>query len=192
MVGRGPTVQAADLPEASLCSGAGPALPYADGPFVIGVISDTHGHLYPEIARLLEGVDYIIHAGDVGSAEVLEALRSIAPLVAVRGNCDVQAWATALPPRAEVELAGVRIAVAHMAPRPQVPSGAATVVISGHSHIAALEQRGDVLYLNPGSAGPRRFGRPRTIARLEIWAPPPGRPGDAPRAQAEIVAVDGD
>ena len=87
-------------------------------PFVVGVISDTHGHLYPRVARLLEGVDHIIHAGDIGSAEVLRALRSIAPVVAVRGNCDLGVWADALPSRAEVELAGVRIVVGHVSSAP--------------------------------------------------------------------------
>ena len=160
-------------------------------PFVVGVISDTHGHLYPRVAQLLKGVDHLIHAGDVGSAEVLRALRSIAPLLAVRGNCDLDSWAGGLPARAEVELAGVRVVVGHMAPRLESENGGqAMVVISGHSHIASLEQRGSVLHLNPGSAGPRRFGRARTIAQLEIWAPAAGEPGGSPRVMARILSAE--
>jgi putative phosphoesterase len=160
-------------------------------PLVVGVVSDTHSHLYPRVVQLLEGVDHIIHAGDVGSAEVLRALRAIAPVIAVRGNCDLDGWANTLPSRVEVELAGVRIVVAHVALRPEGgSSGQAMVVVSGHSHIASLEQRGPVLYLNPGSAGPRRFGRPRTIAQLEIWPPAAGEPAESPRVAARILSAD--
>jgi len=160
-------------------------------PFVVGIISDTHSHLYPQAAQLLGGVDHIIHAGDVGSAEVLRALRSIAPVVAVRGNCDHGGWADALPGWAEVELAGVRIVVGHIAPRPVSGGGGqAMVVVSGHSHIASLEQRGPVLHVNPGSAGPRRFGRPRTIAKLEIWPPAAGEAAGSPRVAARILSAD--
>jgi putative phosphoesterase len=165
-------------------------------PLVVGVLSDTHGNLHTRVAQLLEGVDHIIHAGDVGSAEVLTALRSIAPVIAVRGNCDLGSWADALPARAEVELAGVRIVVAHIAPRPQTERGGQpAVVISGHSHIASIQRRDDALYLNPGSAGPRRFGRPRTLALLEIFAPTsaPGSEaaGDGfPRVIANITVAD--
>ena len=162
------------------------------------MLSDTHGRLYPQVAQLLEGVDYIVHAGDVGSGEVLKALRSIAPVVAVRGNCDLENWADSLPARAEVELEGVRIVVGHIAQRaasapPKTGSGGQPlVVVSGHSHIASLEQRGNVLYLNPGSAGARRFGRPRTIARLEIWAPPADGQAGASRVTAQILSAEGD
>ncbi len=139
----------------------------------VGVLSDTHGHLYPEVAEGLEGVDHIIHAGDVGTSEVLRALRLIAPVTAVRGNVDMGNWADALPPRAEVELAGVRVVVSHTTLRIDGAGhvGGPLVVVSGHSHVAAIEWRGGVLYLNPGSAGPRRFGRPRTMARMEIRLP---------------------
>ncbi len=158
---------------------------------VVGVISDTHGHLYPRVAQLLKGVDHIVHAGDVGSREVLTALRSIAPVVAVRGNCDLGSWADALPLRAEVELAGVSIVVGHMASRPLAESGRQPiVVVSGHSHVASLERRDEVVYVNPGSAGPRRFGRPRTIVLLEIWAPVPGGAEGSPRVTARILSAE--
>jgi putative phosphoesterase len=157
---------------------------------VVGVLSDTHGHLYPRVARLLEGVVHIIHAGDVGSAEVLKALRSIAPVVAVRGNCDLGSWADALPVRAEVELAGVSIVVGHMALRPPAESGQPIVVVSGHSHVASVERRDEVVYVNPGSAGPRRFGRPRTIVQLEIWAPAPGGAEGSPRVAARVLSAE--
>jgi uncharacterized protein len=162
------------------------AAPAPAVPLVVGVISDTHGHLYPQVTERLRGVDHIIHAGDVGSPEVLKALRLIAPVVAVRGNVDAGAWADALPSRAQVELGGVCVVVGHVSPRPDGAGrpGQPVVVVAGHSHVAALEQRGGILYVNPGSAGPRRFGRPRTLVRLEIWPPRPSGEtgGDAPGA----------
>ncbi len=143
---------------------------------VIGILSDTHGQLYPQVMESLRGVDHIIHAGDVGSPQVLASLRQIAPVTAVRGNCDLEAWAADLPPRVEVTLGGARILVGHVAQRPCAGPHASqlqgdqdfVVVVCGHSHVAAVEHHDGVLYLNPGSAGPRRFGRPRTVARLEI------------------------
>jgi putative phosphoesterase len=177
---------------------------------VVGVLSDTHGHLYPRVRQLLEGVDHIIHAGDVGSPQVLTELRAIAPVTAVRGNCDAGAWAQSLPVRAEVELEGARILVGHVAGRlrdevasggPGAPeshsvtqSGPFAVVISGHSHVASIEKRDGVLHLNPGSAGPRRFGRPRTVARLEIGAPRESgvaeKSGAGPEVSATILVAD--
>ena len=169
---------------------------------VIGVLSDTHGQLYPRVVESLRGVDHIIHAGDIGAAQVLTALRQIAPVTAVRGNCDLEAWAADLPPRAELTLGGARILVGHMVRRER--AGARedrlqdapdfAVIVFGHSHVAAVEEREGVLYLNPGSAGPRRFGRPRTVARLEI-APAGGSeseplPGARPQITAEILTVD--
>ena len=147
---------------------------------VVGVISDTHGHLYSDVKELLRGVDHIVHAGDICSVSLLTELRGIAPVTAVRGNCDVGAWAEALPARAEVRLGGVRILVVHVggrmggryrgieAARQEPDSDAPHVVISGHSHQPMIEERDDVLFLNPGSAGPRRWGRPRTMAYLRI------------------------
>jgi uncharacterized protein len=168
----------------------------ASGSIAVGVLSDTHGHLYGRVAQLLEGADQIVHAGDLGSQEVLRSLRSIAPVVAVRGNCDLDPWAAALPLRAELELGGVRIVVGHMVSmaergRLQLESGKRpVVVVSGHSHIASLEQHDAFVQLNPGSAGPRRFGRPRTIARLEIWPPPAGEPGGLPRVTAQLLSAE--
>jgi putative phosphoesterase len=150
-----------------------------NGSIVVGVLSDTHGHLYPETMKALEGADHIIHAGDVGAPEILRVLQTLAPITAVRGNCDLGAWAEALPKTAELTIGGARIIVTHAAPRstaqketgrPLHDNEDVAVVVYGHSHLAAVDQRGRVLYLNPGSAGPRRFGRPRTVARLEILA----------------------
>jgi uncharacterized protein len=169
-----------------------PPDPARPAPLIIGVISDTHSHLHPEVVKSLQGVDHIVHAGDVGSAEVLRFLRQIAPVTAVRGNIDMGGWADALPSRAEVELGGVCIVVGHILPRPDGAgrNGQPVVVVSGHSHIAGEQRRDGILYLNPGSAGPRRLGRPRTVARLEIW---PARVGDAasprPRVTAQIITV---
>jgi putative phosphoesterase len=167
-------------------------------PLVVGVISDTHGHLCSEVEKRLQGVDHIIHAGDVGTFEVLRALRRIAPVTAVRGNVDMGGWADALPSRAQVELGGVCIVVGHISPRPDGAgnAGQPVVVVAGHSHVAAKEERAGVLYLNPGSAGPRRFGRPRSMALLEIRPAredaEPGEPGGIPRATAEIIMVEGE
>jgi len=137
---------------------------------VIGVISDTHGLLRPEAVEKLHGSDLIIHAGDVGHAEILEQLRSIAPTFAVRGNVDTSAWAQALPLTEVVEVGDVRIYVLHdIATLDCDPVSAGfAVVIFGHSHRPHAEVRQDVLYLNPGSAGPRRFTLPIAVARLEI------------------------
>jgi uncharacterized protein len=133
----------------------------------IGVISDTHGLLRPEAMEALRGCDRLIHAGDVGSAEVLAQLRGIAPVVAVRGNVDTGRWAAALPWSAVVELDGHAIYVVHIL-SDATPPAEAKAVVYGHSHQPSIEQRGQVLYLNPGSAGPRRFKLPVSIARLSI------------------------
>ena len=182
----------------------------------MGVISDTHGHLYPEVKAALQGVDFIIHAGDIGSPQVLAELRLIAPVTAVRGNCDYDSWALALPARAELTLAGARLVVGHVgwqvqdwaeaankaaaasaaaappAAGAETAHSAATAridaVIFGHSHQSLLERRSGMLYLNPGSAGPRRFNRPRSVARLVIR---PGAPGDvAGRPELDAVIID--
>jgi uncharacterized protein len=135
----------------------------------VGVISDTHGLLRPEACRALRGVARIIHAGDVGSAEVLDGLRAIAPVTAVRGNNDRGPWARALPARATLDVAGVRILVVHdVHVLRDVARLGVALVIAGHSHRPMIEARGGVLFLNPGSAGPRRFTLPVSVARLRV------------------------
>ncbi|MGE5238981.1 MAG: metallophosphoesterase family protein [Chloroflexota bacterium] len=147
---------------------------------VIGVISDTHGLLRSEALRVLHHVERIVHAGDIGSPDVLKQLRDIAPVVAVRGNMDGDAWSYALS-RTEVVQAGkVRLYVLHDLSALDLDPAAAGfgAVISGHSHRPSVRHRDGVLYLNPGSAGPRRFDLPVTVALLRIR-------GDA--LSAEIV-----
>jgi len=134
----------------------------------IGLISDTHGLLRPEAVQALAGVEQIIHAGDVGAADVIERLQAIAPVHAVRGNNDRGPWASALPDRLELEWVGVRIQVLH--DLKELESGPAAsgfqVVIAGHSHKPGIAERGGVLFVNPGSAGPRRFKLPVTVGFL--------------------------
>lgn len=136
----------------------------------IGVISDTHGLLRPAALERLAGSDHIIHAGDIGSPEVIETLRRIAPTTAVRGNIDGGDWAAAYPETAQIELGGKRIYVLHnLSEIDIVPaSHGIDIVISGHTHRPKVETVGGVLYLNPGSAGPRRFSLPIALATLEL------------------------
>ena len=136
----------------------------------VGIISDTHGLLRPQAVEALDGCEQIIHAGDVGKPEVLEALGRLAPTVAVRGNVDRGAWATALPDREAVTVAGTSIYVLHDLHELDLDPAAAgvRVVVSGHSHQPHVENRDGVLYLNPGAAGPRRFRLPVTLCHLEI------------------------
>jgi uncharacterized protein len=139
-------------------------------PETIGVISDTHGLLRPDAITALEGCDRIIHAGDVGSADVLQQLRRLAPVVAVRGNVDKGHWADALPWSAVVELDGHTICVIHILADLDLqaaPAGLRAVVF-GHSHKPSIEERDGVLFLNPGSAGPRRFKSPISVARMSV------------------------
>jgi len=136
----------------------------------VGVISDTHGLLRPEAVAALHDSDFIIHAGDVGDPQILDRLRAIAPTYAVRGNVDTSAWAKALPLTEVVEVGGLQFYILHnlddLDLNPRVAGFAA--VISGHTHRPHAELRDDVLYLNPGSAGPRRFTLPIAVARLEV------------------------
>ena len=136
---------------------------------VVGVISDTHGLLRRSAVAALAGSDAIVHAGDIGRPEVLEGLRAIAPLVAVRGNVD-RGWANALPETTQVDIAGRRILLLHNLVELEIDPRAVgiDVVIAGHSHRPKIESRDGVLYLNPGSAGPRRFSLPIALARIEI------------------------
>ncbi|MCQ4289195.1 metallophosphatase family protein [Pseudomonas stutzeri] len=136
----------------------------------IGIISDTHGLLRPEAVAALKGCDRIIHAGDIGKAEVFDALRELAPLDAIRGNVDSGEWAAEIPERLDLQLGGLRIHVLHdlkeLALNP-ADAGIA-VVIAGHSHQPKIEQIDNVLYINPGSAGRRRFTLPISLALLDI------------------------
>jgi uncharacterized protein len=134
----------------------------------IGVISDTHGLLRPEAIEFLRGSDYIIHAGDVGAPEILDELRALAPLTAVRGNVDKDEWAQKLPESEVLEVAGVAIYVLHDLTQLDLKPKAAgfAVVVSGHSHVPKQELRDRVLYFNAGSAGPRRFKLPVSIGKL--------------------------
>ena len=143
-------------------------------PTLIGLISDTHGLLRDEALRALEGSELIIHAGDVGRSEILTALGAVAPVVAVRGNIDKGAWASKLPVTAVVEAGLVNIYVLHDVHELDLDPAAAgfQIVVSGHSHQPGREERGGVLYINPGSAGPRRFRLPMTVARLDLSEKP--------------------
>jgi hypothetical protein len=137
----------------------------------IGLISDTHGLLRPEAVRALSGVAQIIHAGDVGGPEVIAGLRAIAPVHAVRGNNDQDGWARkSLPLRLSLDMAGARILVLH--DLNELGSDAETngyqVILTGHSHKPAVTERNGTLFVNPGSAGPRRFKLPVTIGYLTI------------------------
>jgi putative phosphoesterase len=139
---------------------------------VVGIISDTHGLLRPEALLALRGSDHILHAGDVGPPDILERLREIAPVTAVRGNVDTDAWADGLPLTAILTVAGRVLYMihdrSHLALYP--PPDDAAAVVFGHSHQALIERQDGVLFLNPGSAGPRRFRLPVTMARLLISA----------------------
>jgi len=137
---------------------------------VIGLISDTHGLLRPEALEALRGCDFIVHAGDVGDGAILERLSRIAPVTAVRGNNDHGAWASALPQSARLEVGARRIYVIHDIAQLDSDPAARGIdaVVFGHSHQPKAEWRGGVLYVNPGSAGPRRFRLPISIARLAV------------------------
>ena len=136
----------------------------------VGVISDTHGLLRPEALQALAGCDQIIHAGDTGAPGILEQLRAIAPVSAVRGNVDRGAWAEILPAAEWVSVGEASLYVLHDVHDLDLDPAAAGVqaVISGHSHQPSIRHERGVLYLNPGSAGPRRFRLPVTLALLEI------------------------
>jgi len=136
----------------------------------IGVISDTHGLLRPQAIDALRGCDPIIHAGDVGRPDVLDQLRAIAPVLAVRGNVDISPWARELPVSRLVAVDDCLIHVLHILDDLDVDPCAAgfAAVIVGHSHQPRIETRGGVLYFNPGSAGPRRFKLPVTVGRLTL------------------------
>jgi len=153
---------------------------------VVGVIADTHGLLRPEALAALAGVDLIVHAGDIGSPAILAELGAIAPVVAVRGNNDRETWAASIPEIATTEIAGRRLYVIHdlkmLAGDPAALG--VDVIISGHSHRPSVQQRSNVVLLNPGSAGPRRFTLPIAVARLHLGPA-------APRVEVVELTVTG-
>ena len=146
---------------------------------IIGVISDTHGLLRPEALAALRGSDYIIHAGDIGDPLILKTLAEIAPVTAIRGNVDWEAWAKRIPSTNVLEAGGISIYVLHNLNELDLKPEAAglDVVVSGHTHVSKTEMKKGVLYFNPGSAGPRRFLLPVTIGRLKV------------RVSAQIVEI---
>ncbi len=141
---------------------------------IIGIISDTHGLLRPEAVAALRDakVAHILHAGDVGNFDIIETLRQIAPVTAIRGNIDLHGACAELPATDAIELAGALLYLVHSVNDLDINLAAAQVaaVISGHSHTAGFETHDNVLFLNPGSAGPRRFKLPVTLALLKIEA----------------------
>jgi uncharacterized protein len=143
-----------------------------DKPFRIGLISDIHNLMRPEALRALSGVDRILHAGDLCGPEVLAELGEIAPVVAVRGNNDRGPWAQSMQVTEAIEIGGVSIYMLHDLSELDLDPGAAgfRIVISGHSHRPSVEDKNGVLFVNPGSAGPRRFRLPISLAILEITA----------------------
>jgi uncharacterized protein len=149
---------------------------------ILGVISDTHGLLRPEAVEALRESHRILHAGDIGGPEILEALARIAPVTAVRGNVDTASWACALPETEIIGASGVSIYMLHDRSRLDLKPEAAgfRVVVYGHSHQPKMEEKSGVLYFNPGSAGPRRFSLPVSVGRLRI---------DAGKVQAEVVEL---
>ncbi|MGO9989324.1 MAG: metallophosphoesterase family protein [Steroidobacteraceae bacterium] len=135
----------------------------------VGLIADTHGLLRPQARSFLLDSDLIVHAGDIGGRGLLEQLQSIAPVSAVRGNNDTEPWAAQLPELQLIDAGGVRVQVIHnLAELSLDPAAGVQVIVSGHSHRPLLERREGVLYVNPGSAGPRRFKLPIAIGELLI------------------------
>jgi putative phosphoesterase len=139
--------------------------------FRIGIISDTHGLLRPEAERRLAGVDHIVHAGDIGRPEIVDALRRIAPVTAIRGNVDSGEWAREYADTELVRLAEKSIYIVHDLNTLHIDARAGIdVIISGHSHVPKIQRIDGILYLNPGSAGPRRFKLPITLATIDVTA----------------------
>jgi putative phosphoesterase len=168
----------------------------------VGLISDTHGLLRPEARTALTGCDRIVHAGDIGAATILDELAALAPVSAVRGNNDVGAWAEHLPETLCVEVEGILIHVLHDVAQLDVAMQALPIriVVAGHSHKPLVRERDGVLYVNPGSAGPRRFRLPVTVAHLVVAggvpsatiielpvAAPPSRPAKRTTGRRPVV-----
>jgi uncharacterized protein len=148
--------------------GKGCALGRNHGQVLVGIISDTHGLLRPEAIDALRGSDLIIHAGDVGKPEVLAELRLLAPVFVVRGNIDTQKWAADLPARKAVQIGLLTFYVLHDIGDLDLAIGGFAAVVYGHSHRPSIANCNGVLFLNPGSAGPRRFKLPVSIARVHV------------------------
>jgi putative phosphoesterase len=150
---------------------------------MVGVISDTHGLLRPEAVSALRGSDLVIHGGDIGNPAVIEELRRLAPTFVVRGNVDTQSWAAALPMTERVAVGELSFYVLHEISQLDLDPAAAgfAAVIFGRSHKPSIERRGSVLFLNPGSSGPRRFKLPVTLARVRV---------SGQQLQPEIVELD--
>jgi len=140
----------------------------------IGLISDTHGLLRPEAIAALQGSELILHAGDVGRPEIVEELNKLAPTIAIRGNVDTAPWCSVLPATQLVELASANIYMLHNVGELDLNPAAAgiQIVLYGHSHQPTRSEKDGVLYLNPGSAGPRRFNLPISLARLDLGSKP--------------------
>jgi putative phosphoesterase len=151
-------------------------------PLVIGVISDTHGLLRPEAVAALQGCRLILHAGDIGGPEILQELRLIAPVTAVRGNVDQEAWAQVLPIRELIAMAGRFFYLLHRLDDLDIDPAAAGVaaVISGHSHHPRSHRKEGVLYFNPGSAGPKRWQLPVSVGLLRV---------SRERVEGEIISL---
>jgi len=141
---------------------------------ILGLISDTHGLLREEAIDALRGSDLILHAGDVGGPEILKALRVIAPVVAVRGNVDTGEWAQTLPLTEVIQVGSVVVYMLHILNNLDINPGVAGmhIVVSGHSHKPGQSEKIGVIYINPGSAGPKRFQLPVTVARLDLGVKP--------------------
>jgi putative phosphoesterase len=141
---------------------------------IVGLISDTHGLLRAEAVRAMRGSDLILHAGDVGGPEILETLKAVAPVVAVRGNVDTGGWGQTLPLTEVIQVGPVMIYMLHILQDLDInpAAGGFHIVVSGHSHKPSQTEKDSVLYVNPGSAGPRRFQLPVTVARLDLSSRP--------------------
>ncbi len=150
---------------------------------LIGLIADTHGLIRPPALKVFKGANLILHAGDIGEVSVLETLKKIAPVTAVRGNCDRGLWASQIPETQVVEAAGKFIYLLHQRKKIELDPIAAgfQAVICGHSHQPLIEKKPGVIFINPGSAGPRRFKLPVTVGLLRI---------SGQDVEAEIVRID--
>jgi uncharacterized protein len=162
---------------------------HAPETITLGILADTHGLLRPEAVHALRGVDHILHAGDVGDDAILDKLRTLAPLHAIRGNIDQYGPCAQLPATEVLEFLGHTLYMLHDRNALDLDPAAAgfSAVLSGHSHKPLIEWRSDVLYLNPGSAGPRRFSLPVSLARLTIHS---GAPGERRRTVLEPQLIE--